>query len=76
MNQERAILHFNKFKSLKNAYVKDTLMGHTYLIVKVKLIKVNDSDYEVKIFTQSELAKETLEFDSNYAHLNFREIKA
>lgn len=74
MNQERAILHFNKFKSLKNEYVRDTLTGLNYKIVKVKLVKIDESDYLVKIFVESDLEKHVKEFDSVYANQNFKEI--
>ncbi|MEA1878485.1 MAG: hypothetical protein U9N86_16710 [Bacteroidota bacterium] len=74
MNQERAILHFNKFKSLKNEYVRDMLTGLNYKIAKVKLIKISESDYKVKILVESDLEKHTKEIDSVYANNNFKEI--
>lgn len=74
MNQERAILHFNKFKSLRNAYVRDTLRGRTLKVVKVKLVKNTESDYEVRIFVESELDQKISEIDSAYAHANFKVI--
>lgn len=74
MNQERAILHFNKFKSLKNEYVTDTLKGQNYRIVKVKMIKLSDIDYAVKISIQSDIDNKVMEIDSVYANQNYKEI--
>lgn len=73
MNQERAVLHFNKFKSLKNEYVTDTLKGQNYQIVKVRLVKLLDSEYSVKIMVRSDLNNEVKEIDSTYANQNFKE---
>ena len=74
MNQERAILHFNKFKAYKNDYLRDTFKGSIYKIVKVKLIKIDDSNYKVVLFAKSDIDNETHEIDSIYAHANFKPI--
>ena len=74
MNQERAILHFNKFKALKNMYVRDTLKGATFKITKVKLFKNSETDYEVKVHKESEIDQSAVEVDSNYAYNNFKAI--
>lgn len=74
MNQERALLHFNKFKSLRDEYLRDTLQGLTYKLIKVRLIKNSETDYEVKLLVESEIDSVTSEIDSNYAHTNFKPI--
>jgi len=74
MNQERAILHFNKFKSIKNEYVNDILKGLNYKIIKVKLVKNTESDYVVIISVQSDLDNSIKEIDSVYADHNFKVI--
>ena len=74
MNQERAILHFNKFKAYKNEYLRDSFKGIVYKIVKVKLIKNNDSDYQVILFAKSDITNEMHEINSIYAHANFKPV--
>ncbi len=74
MNQERAILHFTKFKSLKNHYVTDSLKGFNYKIIKVKQVKNSADDYQVIVFVQSDIDNRVQEIDSIYANQNFREI--
>ncbi len=74
MNQERAILHFNKFKGYKNDYLRDTFRGVVYKIMKVKLIKNDDSDYKVILFAKSDIDNKTHEIDSIYAHANFKPV--
>ena len=74
MNQERAILHFNKFKAYKNDYLRDTFKGTVYKIVKVKLVKKDESDYKVILFAKSDIDNVTYEIDSIYAHANFKPV--
>ena len=74
MNQERAILHFNKFKSYKNEYLRDTFKGGIYKINKVKLVKQGESDYKVILFAKSDIDNKMHEIDSIYAHANFKPI--
>lgn len=74
MNQERAVLHFNKFKSLKNEYLRDTMKGTTIKIIKVTMNKLSESDFEVKIMVESEIDQSTMEIDSNYAHSYFKTL--
>ncbi|MCK5821056.1 MAG: hypothetical protein KAH17_04185 [Bacteroidales bacterium] len=64
----------NKFKYLRNKYVKDTLSGLLFKIVKVKMVKISESDYAVKIHVESDLDKHMKEIDSVYATNNFKEI--
>lgn len=73
MNQVRAILYFNKFKSLKNKYVIDTLKAKNYKILKVKLVKLSEDNYEVKVYVKSDLDIQITEIDSTYANQNFKE---
>ena len=74
MNQEKAILHFNKFKNLRNARVKDTVSGIVYLIQKPRLDKVREDDYVVWVTVTNELTGSTQDFQSDYANSFFREI--
>ena len=74
MNQERAILHFNKFKALKNQYIQDTFKGSIYKILKVKLIKKDEADYKVNLFVESDMDQKVSEIDSIYAHTNFKTV--
>jgi hypothetical protein len=74
MNQERAILLFNKFKGMRNEYVRDNFNGVVYKVDKVKLIKINESDYKVTLYVKSDLDNKTHEIDSIYAHANFKPV--
>jgi len=74
MIQEKAILHFNKFKAMKNLFVLDSMNGVTLQILKIKQIKVSDDDYEVKITVKSELDSSVYDIDSEYANNYIKEI--
>ena len=74
MIQEQAILHFNKFKGFKNQYVRDTLKGITLKVLKVRLAKISEDDYEVKLLVISEVDNRSYEADSKYAHQNFKRV--
>jgi len=74
MNQEIAILHFNKFKSIRHEYVKDSVTGLIYKIIKVKLVKKSESDYKVEICIESDIDKHMKTIDSVYADHNFKVI--
>jgi len=75
MIEEKAILHFNKFKSLKDHYMKDLMTGQILLIEKVKMIRDENQDFTVKISVKNELTGHVQEFDSTYANMNFREVQ-
>ncbi len=75
MIQERAILHFNKYKALKNEFVQDTMKGAAIQILKVKLIRESEHEYTVKITVKSEIGDQVFEVDSIYATQHFKEIK-
>ncbi len=76
MIQERALLHYNKFKAIRHEFVKDTMKGMTLQIIKVKLIKGSNDDYNVIITVKSELDNSTYTVDSGYAQQHFKEINA
>ncbi len=75
MNQESAILQYNKYKFLKNEYVTDALTGLNYKIIKVRLVKISDSDFNVILHIKSDMNQSEKEVDSIYANHNFRVIK-
>jgi len=74
MNQEKAILHFNKFKNLRNARMKDMANGTIYTILKSRLEKITESDYQVLIEATNDLTGQTREFQSDYANSFFKEF--
>ena len=74
MIQERAILHFNKFKAMKNLFVRDSMNGATLQVLKVKQIKLSDDDYSVLITVQSELDNSIYDINSDYASNFIKEI--
>ena len=75
MIEERAILHFNKFKNLRNQVVRDSLTGYLYKIVKVRLEKNATDDYSVLIQVRNQLTDQVEELDSDYAFQNFKELR-
>lgn len=74
MNQEKAILHFNKFKNLRNVRVKDTVNGSVYIIQKPRLEKINEDDYHVWVSVTNEISEQNQEFQSEYANSFFKEF--
>ncbi|MBT3242090.1 MAG: hypothetical protein HN352_02995 [Bacteroidetes bacterium] len=74
MIQERALLHFNKFKTMKNEYLLDSMKGASLQILKVKLVKISEDDFSVKITVQSELDNQVYDIDSDYATNYLKEI--
>ncbi len=74
MNQEKAILHFNKFKNLRNARLKDTVSGTIYLVLKPRLEKISEDDYQVIVTVSNEMSGQEQEFQSDYANSFFKEI--
>ena len=74
MIQERALRHFNKFKTMKNEYLLDSMKGASLQILKVKLVKISEDDFSVKITVQSELDNQVYDIDSDYATNYLKEI--
>jgi len=74
MNQEKAILHFYKFKNLRNARVKDTVSGNLYIVDKARMDKTNEDDFIVWVTVTNEVSGATQEFNSDYANSFFKEV--
>lgn len=75
MNEERAILHFNKFRNLRNQVVRDSVSGYLYRIVRVRMEKNAADDYSVIIQVRNELTDQLQELDSEYVSLNIKEVR-
>jgi hypothetical protein len=74
MNQEKAIVHLNKFKNLRNSRIKDTMSGATYVVLKPRLEKTSEDDYRVVVMVTNEMTGLEQEFNSEYANSFFKEI--
>jgi hypothetical protein len=74
MNQEKAILHFNKFKNLRNSRVKDMVSGNLYIVQKARMDKVDEDEFIVWVTVSNEVSGAIQEFNSDYANSFFKEI--
>jgi hypothetical protein len=74
MNQEKAILHFNKFKNLRNARVKDTVSGNIYIVQKSRMDKMGEDEFTVWVAVTNEVSGAVQEFNSDYANSFFKEV--
>jgi len=74
MIQEKALLHYNKFKSLRKKFVRDSFNEQTLQILKVRLIKLDDEDYRVKVIVEKESGGSSFELDSIYANAYLQEF--
>lgn len=76
MIEEKAILHYNKFKSLKDQFVRDTFSGHLFRVLKAKMVRDEHNDFKVSIQIRNEITGVESEVDSEYANFHFKEYKA
>ena len=73
MIEEKALLHFNKFKALRKQIFRDTLRGHVYELDKVKMHRKENGRYDVILFLINQMTNETIELDSEYGNNYLRE---
>ena len=76
MIEEKAILHYNKFKSLRDHFVRDTFTGQLFTVLKSRMIKDDQNDFKVLVQIRNEMTGVESEVDSEYANSHFKEYKA
>jgi len=76
MIEEKAILHYNKFKSLREHLVRDAVTGHLYRVLKARKIEETANDFKVMILIRNEITGAESEVDSEYANFNFKEQRS